>query len=180
MLGPTGHFVDGQKPQKRAEGFWFRVRFIHFCLSVFYVALFLENHSIFSHEILHSYSWYNIGGQYTQTMPPVYWGPFWGILGSYFNICTYFSRLFVQYSVTKFCSGVLGITLTIANTKIFWNNVPLLKGHFGVFLGLFWHITFTFWEPFKIFCEILYKSSLCSFWGSLHYIVPYHDPPGKP
>ena len=88
-------------------------------------------------------------------MPSVYRGSVWGILGSYFDICTYFSRLFVQYFVTKFCSGVLGITLTIVNTKFFWHNVPLLRGHFGVFLDLFWHITSTFWEPFKIFCEAL-------------------------
>ena len=75
--------------KKRAEGFWFGVNFIHFCLSVFYVNLFLENHPIFSHEILYNCSWYDIGGQYTQTIPPGCCGQFWGIFGAYFGICTY-------------------------------------------------------------------------------------------
>ena len=86
LLGPTRHFFDGQKRQKRAEGFWFGVNFTHFCLSVFYVTLFLENHSIFFHEILNSCSWYNIGTQYIQTMPPVCWGPFWGPILAYIHI----------------------------------------------------------------------------------------------
>ena len=55
FLGPTGHFFDSQKCQKRIERFWFGVNFTHFCFPVFYVTLFLENHSIFSHEILYSY-----------------------------------------------------------------------------------------------------------------------------
>ena len=76
LLGPTWHFFDGQKPQKRAEGFCFGVNFAHFRLPVFCVTLFLENHSIFSHKILYSCSWYNIDGQYIQTMPPVCWGLF--------------------------------------------------------------------------------------------------------
>ena len=91
LLELTGHFFDGQKCQKRSEGFWFGINFIHFCLSVFYVILFLENHLIFSHEILCSCSWYNIGDRYTQKISPVCWGPFWGILGVYFGICTNFS-----------------------------------------------------------------------------------------
>ena len=91
LLEPTGHFFNGQKRQQKAERFWFGVNFTHFCLSVFYVTLFLENHSIFSHEILHSCSWHIIRGQYTQTMPPLWWGPFFGIFGAYFGICTYFS-----------------------------------------------------------------------------------------
>ena len=91
LLGPTWHFFDGQKPQKRAEGFCFGVNFAHFRLPVFCVTLFLENHSIFSHKILCSCSWYNISGQYIQTMPLVCWGPIWGILEAYFGICTYFS-----------------------------------------------------------------------------------------
>ena len=56
LLEPTGHFFDGQKCQKRAKRFWFGINFIHFCLSVFYVILFLENQLIFSHEILYSCS----------------------------------------------------------------------------------------------------------------------------
>ena len=91
LLGPIGYFFDGQKSQKRAKGFCFEVNFAHFCLPVFCVTLFLENHSIFSHKILCSCSWYNISGQYIQTMPLVCWGPIWGILEAYFGICTYFS-----------------------------------------------------------------------------------------
>ena len=49
------------------------------------------------------------------------------------------------------------------------HHIPLFRGgHFGVFWGLFWHITSTFWEPFIIFCETLCRSSWCFFWGSLH------------
>ena len=46
---------------------------------------------------------------------------------------------------------------------------PSSGGHLRVFWGLFWHITPTFWEPCNMFCEILYRRSWCSFWGSLHY-----------
>ena len=91
LLGPTGHFFNGQKRQKRAERFWFGVFFTCFCLSVFCYFISWQYLSIFSHEILKSCSWYNIGGQYIQTMPPVCWGPFWGILGAYFGIYAYFS-----------------------------------------------------------------------------------------
>ena len=91
LLGPIGYFFDGQKSQKRAKGFCFEVNFAHFCLPVFCITLFLENHSIFSHKILCSCSWHNISGQYIQTMPLVCWGPIWGILEAYFGICTYFS-----------------------------------------------------------------------------------------
>ena len=48
--------------------------------------LFLENHSIFSDETLHSCSWYNIGGQYAQTIPRYaggYFGVFWGPILAY-------------------------------------------------------------------------------------------------
>ena len=69
LLGPIGHFFDGQNPKKRAEGFCYGVNFAHFCLPVFCVTLFLESHSIFFHKILYSCSWYNIGGQYIQTRP---------------------------------------------------------------------------------------------------------------
>ena len=65
LLEPTAHFFNGQKRRKKEEGFWFGVNFTHFCWPVFYVTLFLENHAVFSLEILHSCSWYNIGGQYT-------------------------------------------------------------------------------------------------------------------
>ena len=130
LLGPTGHFSNGQKRQKRAEGFWFGVNFTHFCLSVVYVNLFLENHSIVSHEILYSCPWYKIGGQYIQTMAPVCWRPYWGYFGGLFWDMYLFFLIYVQYFVVKFCSGVLGINLIITNTVFFWNHVPIFRGSF--------------------------------------------------
>ena len=130
LLGPTGHFSNGQKRQKRAEGFWFGVNFTHFCLSVVYVNLFLENHSIVSHEILYSCPWYKIGGQYIQTMAPVCWRPYWGYFGGLFWDMYLFFLIYVQYFVVKFCSGVLGINLIITNTAFFWNHVPIFRGSF--------------------------------------------------
>ena len=149
LLGPIRHFFDGQKRQK-AEGFWFGVYFSHFCLSVFYVTLFLENHSIFFDEILYSCSWYNIGGQYTQTMAPVSLAPFFGVFWGLFWHMHLFFFISVQYFVMKFCTGVLDITLIITNT---FSDImsPSSRGHFRVFWGLFWHITSTFWEPFNMF-----------------------------
>ena len=92
FAGTYWAFRRWSKTPKKGRGILVWVNFAHFCLSVFYVTLFLENHSIFSHEILYSCSWYNIGGQYIQTKPPICCGPFWGILGTYFGIGTYFSR----------------------------------------------------------------------------------------
>ena len=150
FAGTNSAFLRWSKTPKKAEGFWFGVYFSHFCLSVFHVTLFLENHSIFFHEILYSCSWYNIGGQYTQTMVPVSLGPFFGYFGGLFWHMYLFFFISVQYFVMKFCTGVLDITLIITNT-FFDIMFPSSGGHFRVFWGLFWHITSTFWEPFNMF-----------------------------
>ena len=121
LLEPTAHFLDGQKRRKREEGFWFGVDFTHFCLSVFYVTLFLENHSIFSHEILHSCSWYNNALGLL--------GAILGYLGGLFWHMYLFFLISVQYFVMKCFSGVLAKTLIIANTR-FWYHVTIFRGLF--------------------------------------------------
>ena len=68
----------------------------------------------------------------------------------------------------SFYTGVLGMTLIMTNT-FFWHHIPIFRGSFKSILETVCHITSTFWEPFNIFCEILYRRSWCSFWGSLHY-----------
>ena len=73
-----------------------------------------------------------------------------------------------------FCTDVLGITLIITNSK---NVLEFMshssRGHFGVFWGLFWHISSNFLEPFNMFCEILCRRFWCSFWRSLHYFFHF-------
>ena len=62
------------------------------------------------------------------------------------------------------------LNLIITNAKFFFDIMSLSSGNiFGVFWGLFWHITSILWKPFNMFCEILYRRSWCSFWASLHY-----------
>ena len=69
-----------------------------------------------------------------------------------------------------FCTGVLGITLIITNSKTVLEFMShSSRGHFGVFWGLFWHISSNLLEPFDMFCEVLCRLFWCSFWGSLHY-----------
>ena len=42
LLGPIGYFFDGQKSQKRAEGFCFEVNFAHFVCQYFVLLYFLR------------------------------------------------------------------------------------------------------------------------------------------
>ena len=131
FAGTYWAFRGWSKTPKKGRGSFVWVNFTHFCLSVFYVNLFLENHSIVSHEILYSCPWYKIGGQYIQTMAPVCWGPYWGYFGGLFWGMYLLFLIYVQYFVVKFCSGVLGINLIITNTVFFfWNHVPIFSGSF--------------------------------------------------
>ena len=79
-----------------------------------------------------------------------------------------FFLISVQYFVIQFCSGGLEITLIATNT-FFKMMFPSSGGHFRLFWDIFWHITSTFWEPFNMVYEILYRRSCCFFWGSLHH-----------
>ena len=75
-----------------------------------------------------------------------------------------FFLISVQYCVMRFCTGVLGITLIITNTRKLFDIMSRSSGgHFGVFWGLFSHIISTFWEPFNKFYAILYTCSWCSY-----------------
>ena len=98
-------------------------------------------------------------------------GDHFGVLRNLFlHMYIFFFYISVQYLVMGFCTDVLGITLIITNSK---NVLEFMshssRGHFGVFWGLFWHISSNFLEPFNMFCEILCRRFWCSFWRSLHY-----------
>ena len=154
MLGSIGHFFDGQKRQKRQRDSGFGVDFTHFCFSVSDVTLFLENHSMFSHEVFYSCSWYNIGTQYTLTMPLVYLGLCWGMYLLF--------TISVHYFVMKVCLHVSIMS-------------PSWGGHFRVFWGLFSNITSTFWEPFNMFSWNFLHTFLGGFFFiALHYV--FHIP----
>ena len=138
LLGPTRHLFDGQKRQKKAEGFWFGVNFIHFCLSVFLVTLFLENHSIFSHEILYSCSFYWCSIH--SNNPPGLLGANYGYGGQFWHMYLFF-LISVQYFLMKLCTGVLGITLMVTTLKTnFTSWLSSAGGHLGVFWDLFLHM----------------------------------------
>ena len=158
MLGSIGHFFDGQKRQKRQRDSGFGVDFTHFCFSVSDVTLFLENHSMFSHEVFYSCSWYNIGTQYTLTMPPVYLGLCWGMYLLF--------TISVHYFVMKVCLHVSIMS-------------PSWGGHFRVFWCLFSNITSTFWEPFNMFSWNFLHTFLGFFFMATALCFPYPDPPGK-
>ena len=136
------------------------------------VYLILQNCSIFSHQTLYRCSWYNPDGHYIQKtfyiMPSLCWESFWGVLGPIFAYVHIFSRYPFNILSWNFAQVFLvwpWLSLIIS----FWHHVSIFRGHLRVFWGLFWHITSTFWEPFNMVCEILYRCSWCSFWGSLHY-----------
>ena len=164
FAGTYWAFRGWSKTPKKGRGSFVWVNFTHFCLSVFYVNLFLENHSIFCHEILYSFCWYNNGGQYIQTMPSICWGPFWDILGTYFGIGTYFSWYLFNILSCNFLQmffAYLWVLLILFFDVMF----PSSDDHFRVIGGLFWYITSTFWKPFNMLCEILYRCSWFSFLG---------------
>ena len=106
------------------------------------VYLILHNCSIFSHEIQCRCSCYNPDGDYTQKtfyiMPFHLLGGILGYFGTYFCICTYFFQISVQHFLMKFCTGVLGITLIITNTKIFFDIMFQgdILGYSGAYFGI--------------------------------------------
>ena len=72
-------------------------------------------------------------------------------LYSFWSVTFYFLRL-AQYFFTKFCTDVLGITLTVNTLKmIFHAMCSSARGHFGVFLGPFWCVIFYFLIPVHYF-----------------------------
>ena len=149
LLGPIRHFFDGQKRQKRQRDFGLGYILAIFVCQYFMLLYFLRIIQYFFMKFC-SCSWYNIGGQYTQTMAPVSLGPFLWFFGVLFWHMYLLFFMYVQYFVMKFCAVVLDITLIITNT---FSDImsPSSRGHFRVFWGLFWHITSTFWEPFYMF-----------------------------
>ena len=91
-------------------------------------------------------------------------GGCFGVFRDLFLHMYIFFLISVQYCVMKFCTGVLGITLVITNTrKIFDIMSRSSGGHCGVFWGLFSHIISTFWESFNKFYATLYTRSWCSY-----------------
>ena len=98
LLGPTGHFFNGQKRQKRAERFWFGVFFTCFCLSVFYVTLFLDN--IFQYFLMKFWrvvlgitlvvSTFKQCHQCAGDHFGVFWGPILAYMLIFLDICSIF------------------------------------------------------------------------------------------
>ena len=117
------------------------------------VCLMLHNCSIFPHEVLQRCSWYNPDGHYAQKLftsclfsAGSYFGVFWDL---FLNMYIFF-QISVQYFLMKFCTGVLGITLIITNTKKKLSSCPALQGdilgyseaYFGILRLLFENVQY--------------------------------------
>ena len=105
--------------------------------------IFLENHSIFFHNILYRCSWYS-----TLIFSSCHVSL--GLILVYVPL--YFLRT-VRYFLMKLCTDVYGITLTAKSLKYFNHIIYVSAGrHFWVFLNLlFWWMFLYFLRTVKYF-----------------------------
>ena len=101
-----------------------------------YIPLFLENRSIFSHEIFCRCSWYYSECHYIFCIfsyhDPLCWGAFWNIFGLVLGNCSSY--------ILKFCTDIFRITLTVIIPKFIFLIISKGAGgylrvffaHFGV------------------------------------------------
>ena len=114
-------------------------------LILLYVPIFLEDRSIFSHEILYRCSWYTL--TVTTLIHAIStWGSFWCVF-------LYLLRI-VQYFLMKFCIDVCSTNMMVTALKYFIHIIYFSAGsHFGEF----WTNCFSVCSSISWISVILYR-----------------------
>ena len=154
----------------------------YFWLILGSVYLILQIFSIFFYETLYMCSWCNPDGYYTQENVLHHAFPLLGVIleyfGTYFGICTHFSRY--PFSILSWHFAQVFLVWPWLLLILFWHHVSIFRGWFKGVLGPILAYYVYFLRTVQYVLWYFVQTLLVFFLRVAALFFSYRDPPGEP